>query len=253
MHDSFESLLTRCKAYQRKQMLTRLGWGSMAFLVLLGLFGLYQYGDFLNEETPNVEKKVLAAQKTQKVETIIQKPKIEVVEANVVETQSQGVARKDIDYELNIDESYLTSMPQKETPKTPKVIAVKPKVVIQKDREEKPLHVKPKTPQQTLTVSTKKLVSIDDLNRQYEKEPQYDLALKISQAYYDENKFSKASSWAKKANMIDRERDGAWIMYAKSEYARGYKDRAKDILSLYLANKRSKDVEMLLMTWNQEK
>jgi tetratricopeptide (TPR) repeat protein len=266
MHDNFESLLKRCKTYQRKRVLTRLAWMSMIFVVLSGLLWLYQYRGFLHEETPvvSVEKTIPLAITSPKVETMVQASEVEVVQAQVLETkedelkaaQKSSDVRKDVAYELNVDESYLTSMSQKENQKTPKVIA-KPKVLkkteLPKEPLEKPLHVMPKTSQQILTVSTKKLVSIDDLSAQYDKEPQYDLALKISQAYYDDNKFSKASTWAKKANMIDRERDGAWMMYAKSEYARGNKDRAKDILSLYLANKRSKDIEILLMSWNQEK
>jgi hypothetical protein len=42
-------------------------------------------------------------------------------------------------------------------------------------------------------------------------------------------------------------------MYAKSEYAKGKKARAKEILNLYLANKPSKDAQSLLMTWDEEK
>ena len=95
------------------------------------------------------------------------------------------------------------------------------------------------------------LKGIKDLISQYDKEPRYDLALKISQAYYDKKKFSKSSIWAKKANMMDKESDGAWIMYAKSEYTRGNRELAEDILRLYLANKRSKDAELLLMQWKQ--
>lgn len=270
MHDNFESLLKRCKAYQRKRLMIRLGGLSLIVLMLVGSLWLYQYSTVFDEASPSIvkiEKKALPVTPPSKPDN--QKPQVQAVAADkVVPKQEQAqstsikethaVTRKDVTYELSVDESYLAAMSQKEVQKTPQVkIKPKPKELKKVKRLKAPvkqaLHVSEKTSQQTLSVSTKKLISIDDLRRQYEKEPQYDLALKISQAYYDEKKFSKASTWAKKANMIDRERDEAWMMYAKSEYARGNKARAKDILSLYLANKPSKDIEMLLMTWNQEK
>ena len=81
--------------------------------------------------------------------------------------------------------------------------------------------------------------------------PSLTLALKIAQRYYNEKKYSKALLWTKKANILDRRAEGAWILYAKSEYKKGNQDRAIEILRLYLANASSKDGESLLIAWTQ--
>ncbi|MEA3522027.1 MAG: hypothetical protein U9R50_03555 [Campylobacterota bacterium] len=226
MRDSFESLLTRCQRHQRKKTMaivrtTVLGLSSISALVWLFLFS-----DILDEQS-SVSQKVKESP-----------PKVvEKVVSQKVVSKTEPL-RKDIQYDVVVDESYLNTY----TKKSPVVIKKEKKVLVQKPTKKK-----------TVLVSTKKIRTAKEMLKQYEREPNYDLALKISQYYFENQKYSKASLWAKKANILDKSSDKAWIMYAKSEYARGNKDRAKDILNLYLGNKNSKDAELLLMTWKQGK
>lgn len=226
MRDSFESLLTRCQRHQRKKTMaivrtTVLGLSSISALVWLFLFS-----DILDEQS-SVSQKVKESP-----------PKVvEKVVSQKVVSKTEPL-RKDIQYDVVVDESYLNTY----TKKSPVVIKKEKKVLAQKPTKKK-----------TVLVSTKKIRTAKEMLKQYEREPNYDLALKISQYYFENQKYSKASLWAKKANILDKSSDKAWIMYAKSEYARGNKDRAKDILNLYLGNKNSKDAELLLMTWKQGK
>jgi len=255
MHDNFESLLRRCKAYHRKKMLKRTGL-IFILLSLIGVFfWLYEFSGLINPL--HVEEKIII----EVAKTIEKKPIIAPLEPikEKVTIKTEIISkpiRKDVSYDIDVDESYLFEQvnkePKKVVKKEPKKISKVPiKQILVPIKKQAQKTVKVKSLNKSLNISTKKLVGVKDLYKQYEKDPEYDLALKISQAYYVDKKFSKSSLWAKKANMLNKESDSAWIMYAKSEYARGNKDQAKEILQLYLGNKNSKDAEMLLMTWNQ--
>jgi len=263
MHDSFESLLKRCKAYRRKKMLKRVSIVlSILIFLFAALFWLYEFSDILSSNEPmqirklkEPREKIVEQKPTITKEVIIQKvAPVEVIKEEVLieKKVSEKPIRKDVSYNLDVDESYLFEHVKKELKGEPKKVLKTPAKKIIIPIKKKTLQTpKQKPSKKNLSISTKKLIGVEDLYKQYKKNPHYDLALKISQAYYDEKKFSKASLWAKKANMLDKESDSAWIMYAKSEYARGNQDQAKEILQLYLGNKNSKDAEMLLMTWNQ--
>jgi tetratricopeptide (TPR) repeat protein len=258
MHDSFESLLKRCKAYRRKKMLKKLSFFTGILILLVAVFCLYEFSDILSTNEPvQIEPnvKILKQKPIITKEVVIQKVvPVAVIkkEVHIEEEPSKKPTRKDVSYDLNVDENYLFERVKKEPKSRVKKELKAPakKVVIPVEKETIQIP-KQKSSKNNFSISTKKLTGVEDLYTQYKKNPHYDLALKISQAYYDEKKFSKASLWAKKANMLDKESDSAWIIYAKSEYARGNQDQAKEILQLYLGNKNSKDAEMLLMTWNQ--
>ena len=253
MNDSFESLLKRCKSYRRKKMLKKLSI-IVSLLILLSVlvFWLYEFSGMLSSiqsvQTVKI-KEPIAKQKKPKpivaIEPVQEKAKIEK------EVKKKPI-RKDVSYNLDVDEGYLFKHITREPSKAEKKVLKTPQERVVIPAKKKTIHSpKQKPSHKNLSISTKKLVGVEDLYTQYKKNPHYDLAIKISQAYYDNKKFSKSSLWAKKANMLDKESDAAWIMYAKSEYARGNQDQAKEILQLYLGNKNSKDAEMLLMTWNQ--
>jgi predicted small secreted protein len=100
-----------------------------------------------------------------------------------------------------------------------------------------------------LNMSVKSMVSVEDMEKMYKKEKKYALALKIGQKYYDQHKYSKALFWSKEANLLDHKAEGAWILYAKSEYAKGNKKRAIKILNLYRGNTNSPEADSLVMKW----
>ncbi len=268
MHDSFESLLSRCRRYHRQRMLKRFGVGLLS-LGGIAAIAVAVLGPGMQSSEP---KMAIAAQP---LKAAVQEPTVKTVaETNAAENGRNNTLpsanpvsgdsaeavpalpekRRDVAYRVAVDEGYLLDYTASKQTMQQQAKPIQPVKVREQNSEQKTatqIPVSEPSAQQTLKMSTKKLLSIDDLIAQQEKEPRYELALKIASHYYDDAKYTQASLWSKKANMLDKEADGAWIVYAKAEYARGNKDRAIDILSLYLANKNSKEAEMLLMTWRQ--
>lgn len=106
---------------------------------------------------------------------------------------------------------------------------------------------------QASETSMNKLDSIDGMIAYYEKNKKYSLAIEIAQYYYDNNLYSKSLLWAKKANLLDRDDEKAWIIYAQSEYAQNNHKRAIKILKLYLTNAISNEAKEQLIIWTQGK
>ncbi|WP_300361135.1 hypothetical protein [Hydrogenimonas sp.] len=101
-------------------------------------------------------------------------------------------------------------------------------------------------------LEVKEVQDLDALIRQYEKYPRYVTALKIANLYYEKKDYENAALWARKANLIDRDDEDAWVLYAKSEYALGNRERAKRILRLYLDYRDSVKARTLLLSWSRE-
>ncbi|WP_456383510.1 hypothetical protein [Hydrogenimonas sp.] len=99
-------------------------------------------------------------------------------------------------------------------------------------------------------LEVKEVRDVDALVRQYDKFPRYATALKIANLHYEKGDYEKAALWARKANLIDRDDEAAWILYAKSEYALGNRERAKRILGLYLDYRDSIEARTLLLSWS---
>ena len=190
MNNSFESLLKRCKARQRKKIFKVFTY----FIVILSLsaYGVfYMYGDMFFEDnqaliikkTPHTVKKVKTP-KPKKILIVEKKPIVKEVlkkepKKEPVKKKIQEPVRKDIDYKLSIDEGYLSvykKEPKKDKVKTSKKKSVKK--IPKKHLQVKPKTINPKKSNNVLNVTTKKLTSIKDLAVQYEKEPKYDLAIK---------------------------------------------------------------------------
>jgi hypothetical protein len=261
MHDTFESLQKRCKSYHQKRILKSIGFSALGAMVLGGTLWLVLASSSAPE--PSSSLHVVVAPKAPEAADDVHTPKQSKPHATSssvapMTMASSSAMRKDVAYELKVDEDYLSNYRAKKTPQalvsdtlTPKTVPLKPAAVTPKT-DKTPLHVNNDESAKTVRMNTKRMDTLDSMLTQYTREPKYDLALKIAQFQYDIGDYPKASLWAKKANMIDKESDAAWIMYAKSEYARGNKRRAKEILQLYLANKRSQAAEVLLMTWREE-
>lgn len=102
-----------------------------------------------------------------------------------------------------------------------------------------------------LKLQNAKPKSVKSLAANYTK-PDYEKALQIAQIYYNKRDYINASSWAKKANEVNKEKEGAWILYAKSQYKRGKKSEAKKVLNLFLNYKASPTASSLLKSWSKE-
>ncbi len=88
------------------------------------------------------------------------------------------------------------------------------------------------------------------LAERFGKYPDYETALRIARIYKERKKYAEAAAWAKKANLLDRDDERAWILYAEAEHAMGHKERAKRILKLFLDYKESKRARTLLVEWS---
>ena len=252
MHNDFETLQKKCKRY-RLIKLMKLVIPFSVFIVLL--FSALFLVDFDNpsKSIPKKEHtvKVVKYKEIKKVE-----PKIvvveKIVEVPVVKVKQEKVI-KDVVYSLAIDDTYAISASKSYTEKQKKKEKEKrERKKVKKEQPQKKIveeHIVKKEHTKKLNISIKTVNSVEALIKKYKKDKKYSLALKIAQNYYDHKKYSKSLLWTKKANILDRKAEGAWILYAKSEYAKGNKKRAKEILNLYLANANSKEGDALLLTW----
>lgn len=93
--------------------------------------------------------------------------------------------------------------------------------------------------------------SLDDWIEKYNQKKSYTMAIAIAKQFYFNNDFKQSSVWSKRANQLDRNKEEAWIYYAKSVHALGDETKAKKILNIYLQYKDSTKAELLLVEWSQ--
>lgn len=96
-----------------------------------------------------------------------------------------------------------------------------------------------------------KTVSIKELENLFEKRKTYDLAVKISQKYFNRKDFKNSLKWAKIANSINNEDEKSWILYSKSLYNLGDKKSATEILKVFLQYESSQNATKLLEKWTK--
>ncbi len=76
--------------------------------------------------------------------------------------------------------------------------------------------------------------SIDDLIDSFSKHPTKELALLIAKTFYIKQQYAKAIKWSLRANTFDKTDPKTWILFAKSAYKMGKKERALEALRAYL-------------------
>ena len=97
-------------------------------------------------------------------------------------------------------------------------------------------------------IKTKKM-TLQELQKLYSSRKSYDLAIKIAQSYYEKGAYAQAMEWAKRANKLNRQKEEAWILYAKTLYKLGKKEKAKQLLKIFLEYKDSQEAKQLLKKW----
>ena len=108
-------------------------------------------------------------------------------------------------------------------------------------------------PQRSLSLADN-LIETESLNLKklqnlYASRKSYDLAMRIAKAYYEQKDLKNALVWAKRANRLDRQKEEAWILYAKTLYELGRREKAKLVLRIFLDYKDSKKAKKLLKKW----
>ncbi len=261
MHSRFDALLRRCKARKRKILLGRIALLSGLLLFVAAAtyisgsgVSLLGTGENSVVKAPReaggtpaavLKEAVKVADKSQEIPKPIEskpdpKPKPETaatVDSGLQKSEMQTPEKVDAKVAVRkVKESAVSS--EKENPKSQRV---------------KPENEKSETKERRkVLLEIKEASDLSVLLEQYGNSPRYSTALKIAEIYYEKGDFEDASLWAKKANILDRDDERAWIIYAESEYALGREDRAKRILKLFLEYKDSVKARSLLMTWSRQ-
>lgn len=232
MSSRLQRLHTQCKIYHLKRTLK----GFVALLLLVSLpFSIYYIYDFFLEEE---------WQKS----------------AVVVQTEVTAQAKQQSTEQKRVSLSYLPAVSAEEVEKAVKKIETKTAAItpppVQKVQEKQRLQIS-----ESRSEAPKKNVekvyfsvanedkSLEEWEQKYNKKKSYSIAIYIAKEYYQKEDFKDAGIWAKRANQHDRNKEDAWILYAKSVFALGDKEKAKKILNIFLQYKDSAKTELLLSEW----
>ncbi len=260
MNSRFESLLSRCGSRRRRVAAKRIG--AVSLLLLLGGAAAYltRYeGPLLSggSEKRDVEtvavtappapaepaKEEPAKRGAEPQTARAAEPKREIEKGAAAVVKERGNAPKEGENsepkEIKKEVAKGVDKPEAKPDKDRQAALLKPEV---EKKEAKP----------KVMLEVKEVAGVEALLEQYANAPRYSVALKIARNYFDEGDFEKSSLWARRANVLDRDDEGAWIVYAQSEYALGREERAKRILRLFLDYKDSAKARSLLMTWGSE-
>ncbi|MEO1927859.1 MAG: hypothetical protein ABGX26_04145 [Nautiliaceae bacterium] len=77
-------------------------------------------------------------------------------------------------------------------------------------------------------------INVKDFIKKFNKKPQFDMAMLISNYYYNHNNLEAAKEWALKANSINPSNYESWKMFALILIKKKNKAKAKEVLNIYL-------------------
>ncbi len=228
MSNRLEELHAECKKYHFKRLIKAVLTLVVLFFVMIGLYLLIGY--FFPQNRPTENKRVMS----------LLKQEIAPQEKYALDISSEDVAEA-------------VAKMQADKPVKQKAVTLKetrPEKVRAPVKKE-PVFVK-EMPKQTFFTDIDQEKSLDDWIEKYNKKKSYALAIYIAKQYYFESDYKNAGIWAKRANQLDRNKEEAWLYYAKSVYALGDTKKAKRILNIYLQYKDSNKAELLLSEWGEK-
>jgi len=228
MSNRLEELHAECKKYHLKKLLK-----AVLLLAFIGIVvvAAFFFANNFTQELPEISKK-----------------KIEI-------PSNKNVAKQE-DYTLSVssdDVAEAVEKMQRKKPVKKEVQTVKRQKTVQvsSPTEKKAIFVK-ELPKQTFFTAINEEKSLDNWIEKYNKKKSYALAIYIAKQYYFDSDYKNSSTWAKRANQLDRNKEEAWLFYAKSVYALGDVKKAKRILNIYLQYKDSNKAEFLLSEWAEK-
>lgn len=112
--------------------------------------------------------------------------------------------------------------------------------------------VEPLLQQETFSNLSHSDVDLKQLEEKFSAHKNYGVAIRIAQEYYKEKNYKASLKWAKQANNLDRKKRQSWILYAKSLYALGEKEKAIKVLKLYKHFSSSREVDRILQAWSKD-
>lgn len=77
-------------------------------------------------------------------------------------------------------------------------------------------------------------INIQKLKKDFYFSPNYEKALFLSKIYFNNKDYKKSIFWSLKANELDKNKDGSWILFIKANEKLGYKEQANKALNAYL-------------------
>jgi len=233
MYNNFEILEAKCKKYYMRKMLKiALPVGFIFLVIVASILDLFL-------STKEKKDKVVVKHTQKEIEIIDELPKKEKVK--IIVKQEKKVI-KDVQYDLHL---YSSDLLKKSKNHPVKKHSVKQKQAVKKIQKTEPK-------QEKFSLSLKRVNSVNDMIKIYNKEKRYSLALKIAKHFYKQKNYKKSLKWSKKANTLNPKASEAWLIYAKSEYEQGNKVRAENILRVYIKNSGSKEAKELLVAWIKE-
>ncbi len=93
-------------------------------------------------------------------------------------------------------------------------------------------------------ISDKRKVEI--LKDRLEVSPNAATAIEVSELYYRTEDFKESLKWALNANDLDKENESSWLLFAKSSFKLGQKERAISALREYVQRSGSENAKSLL-------
>lgn len=259
MYNDFQTLQSKCRVYYVKKTLKTGLYILVLFSAIVAAYYIY-YIMIQNKKAAAQEQKVavqkIVAPETQELKEKdkkleAQKQQEPKVQAAAVEKitkkelqKEKAITKKDVAYDLKL---YTYELPKKVKESPRKEIAQ----VTQRDKEKQSMqrsnrNVKQENEEKNFFITTKEMSSLESMLRAFENNRKYSLALKIAEHYYERKDFVNSLAWSKQANKLNLKDDQAWILYAKSEYAQGNKQKAIDSLKIYLRGANSKEAFLLL-------
>ncbi|BAF70118.1 tetratricopeptide repeat protein [Nitratiruptor sp. SB155-2] len=244
MHE-YELLEKRWKRYKRKKTL-RIIIIATLFLSLVPL--IYFSKPILTEQflqhsdTKPVVKKVV-----HKKQTNIQQQKSDTKqETNISKKRVVAkISRKNIPKE-NVKKETLF-LPNKNFEKDLKKIFEEESTKSENRVQKESAHIVKKNPvvkklpqksfdqkTENVIVIQKKDAKLASLISNFYNAPTYSKALIIAQKFYEQKKYENALKWSLKANELNKKSEKSWILFAKSMYKLGQKEKALQTLQFYL-------------------
>ncbi len=228
MSNRLEELQAQCKRYHMKRSLKAVWILIGILIVVIGIYLLIISIYPQSVQTDNKRVMSLLKKDLPKQENYTLDVSSDMVAQAVAKMQSKKPAKK---------EPVSTVQIQKQTQKPMKT-------------DKKAVFIE-ELPKQTLFTNVNEEKPLESWIEKYNQKKSYALAIYIAKQYYFDSDYKNSGIWAKRANQLDRNKEEAWLFYAKSVYALGDTEKAKRILNIFLQYKDSTKAELLLSEWSQ--
>jgi len=142
-------------------------------------------------------------------------------------------------------------VPMVEGEQTPKKKKIEQQEKIKQEEKEVKVEQKPK--KELFINMTHSDVDMKLLQEKFARHGSYEIAIRIAKEYYTKKKYEQSLIWSKRANSLNRKKTDSWILYARSLYALGRKEKAVKVLMLYKRFASSTEVNRILQGWQNDK